>query len=98
MRELRARMEVVELGRQRDPLARDVSEPEGDELEEEASLMAKTPELRYFRLILGATSRPKPFLPMRGALLLNTSLTGLVSWTNILSMMRLRRTRRSHLQ
>ena len=39
MRELRDCMEAVELGRQRDPVERDVSEPEGDEQEEEAKLM-----------------------------------------------------------
>ena len=39
MREVRARMGAVELGRQRDPVEGDVSEPEGDEQEEEAKLM-----------------------------------------------------------
>ena len=47
MREIRARMEAVELGRQRGLMVGDVSEPEGDEQEEEATLMVETPELRY---------------------------------------------------
>jgi len=63
MKELRARMEAMELGRQRDPEAGDVSEPEEEEQGDEAVPMQETPELRYFRSILGATSRPKPELP-----------------------------------
>lgn len=41
-------MAAMELGRHRDPKARDVSEPKEEEHEEEATPMAKTPELRYF--------------------------------------------------
>ena len=63
MRELRARIVAMELGRQRDPVAGDVSEPEGDEQDEEAAPMAETPEMRCFPSILGATSRTKPELP-----------------------------------
>ena len=44
-------------------MAGDVSDPEGDEQEEEASLMAETLELRNFCSILEATSIPKPKLP-----------------------------------
>jgi hypothetical protein len=40
-----------------------VSEHEEEEQGEEAAPMQETPELRYFRSILGATSRPKPELP-----------------------------------
>lgn len=93
VRELRARMAAIELGRH--PVAEDVSEPEDEEHEEEAAPMAGTPEMRCLRSILGTTSRPKPEFPTyEGSLTLNTSLIGLVSWTNTLSMMRLRRTRR----
>jgi hypothetical protein len=52
-------MEAMELGRQRDPEAGDVSEPEEEEQGEEATPMQETPELRYFRSILGEISRPK---------------------------------------
>ena len=62
MRELRARLEAMETDRRRDPEAGDVSEPEDEEKREEVAPMQKTPELRYFRSILGATSRPKPEL------------------------------------
>ena len=63
MRELRARIASMELGRKRDPVAGYVSDPEGDDQDEEETPMAETPEMRYFRSILGATSRPKPKLP-----------------------------------
>ena len=53
-------MEAMETDRRRDREAGDVSEPEDEEQREEAKPMQETPELRYFRLILGATSRPKP--------------------------------------
>ena len=63
MRELRARPEAVETDRRRDPEAGDVSEPEDEEQREGAAPMQKTPELRYFRSILGANSRPRPNFP-----------------------------------
>ena len=59
MRELRARLKSMETNRQRDPEAGDVSEPEDEEQREEATPMQETLELRYFRSILGATSRPR---------------------------------------
>ena len=62
MRELQEHLEAMEIDRQRDPEAGDVSEPEDEEKREEVAPMQKTPELRYFRSILGATSRPKPEL------------------------------------
>ena len=48
MRELRSHIADMELGRQRDPVVGDVSEPEGDDQDEEATPMAKTFEMRYF--------------------------------------------------
>ena len=79
IRELRDRISTMELGRQRDPVAKDVSEPEGDEQDEEATPMVETPEMRYFRSILGATSRPKPKFPSYEG-----SLTAkhLINWIN----------------
>ena len=62
MRELQAHMEAMETYRQRDLEVGDVSEPEDEEQREEAAPMQETPELRYFRSILGATSRSKPEL------------------------------------
>ena len=59
MRELRACLEAMETDRRRDPEAGDVSEPEDEEQREEAALMQETLELRYFRRILGETSRKK---------------------------------------
>ena len=43
MRELRDLIATMELGRQRDLVAGDVSEPEGDEQYEEATPMVETP-------------------------------------------------------
>ena len=79
MRELRARIAAMELGRQRDPVAGDVSEPEGDDQDEEATPMAKTPKMRYFRSILGATSRPKPELPTYEGIL---TAEHIIDWIN----------------
>ena len=53
MGELRARLEAMEMDRRRDPEAGDVSEPEDEEKREEVAPMQETPELRYFRSILG---------------------------------------------
>ena len=79
VRELRARMPTMELGRQRDLVAGDVSELEKEEHEEEETPMVETPELGYFQLILGATSRPNPDLPTYEG-----SLTAeyLIDWIN----------------
>ena len=79
MRELRAHIVAMDLGRQRDPVAGDVSEPKGDDQDEEATPMAETPEMRYFRSILGVTSRPKPELPTyKGSL----TTEHLIDWIN----------------
>ena len=63
MRELRARLESTETDRRRHPEVGDISEHEDEEQREEAAAMQKTPELRYFKSILGATSRTRPKLP-----------------------------------
>lgn len=57
----------------------DVSEPEGDDQDEEATPMVETPEMQYFRSILGATSSPKLELPTYEG-----SLTAghLIDWVN----------------
>ena len=60
MRELRARLEAMETDKRRDPEAGDVSEPVDEEKRKEDAPMQETLELRYFRYILGATSRLKP--------------------------------------
>ena len=62
MRELQARLETMEIDRRRDPEVRDVSKTEDEEQREEVSPMKEKPELRYFKLILGENSRPKPEL------------------------------------
>ena len=62
MRELRACLESMETDRRRDLEAGDVSEPEPKEQRKEAAPMQETPELRYFRSILGANSRLNPEL------------------------------------
>ena len=49
--------------RRRDPEAGDVSETEDEEQREEDTPMQETPKIRYFRSILGATSRSKPEFP-----------------------------------
>ena len=63
MRELRAHLGAMEIDKWRDLEAGDVSEPEDEEQREEATPMQETPDLRYFRSILGASSRPKPEFP-----------------------------------
>ena len=52
----------METYRQRDPEVGDVSEPKDEEKREDAAPIQETPELRYFRSILGETSRSKPDL------------------------------------
>ena len=63
MRELRARLESMETDRRRHPEVGDISEHEDEEQREEPVPMQETPELRYFRSILGANSRPRPEFP-----------------------------------
>ena len=60
---MRAHLEAMEMDRRRDPEAGGMGEPEDEEQREEATLMQEIPELRYFRYILGATSRPRPEFP-----------------------------------
>ena len=48
MRELIARITTMELGKQRDPVASDASEPKGEDEDEEATPMEETPEMQYF--------------------------------------------------
>ena len=48
MRELRGHIVAMELGKQREPVARDVSDPKGDDQDEEATPMVESPEMRYF--------------------------------------------------
>ena len=69
----------MERGRQRYLVTGYVSEPEGDDQDEEETPMAETSELRYFRSILGATSRLNPELPTYEG-----SLTAkhLIDWIN----------------
>ena len=59
MRELWERLEAMETYRHRDPEVGDVSEPKSEEKWEEVETMLETPKLRYFRSILGVTSRLK---------------------------------------
>ena len=59
MRELKARLESMETNRRRDPEVGDVSEPKDEEQREEAAPLQEIPKLRYFRSILGVTSRPR---------------------------------------
>ena len=79
MRELRACIVAMKFDRQRDLVVGDVSEPEGDEQDEEATPMIETPKMRYFRSILRATSRPKPEFPTyEGSL----TVEHLIDWIN----------------
>ena len=79
IRELRAHIVAMKLGRQRDLVAGDVSEPKGYDQDEEATPMVETPKMQYFRSILGATSRPKPKLPTyKGSL----TTEHLIDWIN----------------
>ena len=79
MRELRARLEAMETDRRRDPEAGDVSEPEDEEQREEAAPMQETLELKYFRSIMGETSRPRPELPTYDGSLV---VEHLIDWIN----------------
>ena len=79
MRELRARLEAMETDNRRDPEAGDVSEPEDEEQREEAAPMQETPELRYFKSILGANSKPKPELSTYDGSLTAEHLTDWIS-------------------
>ena len=49
----------MEIDKWRDPEVGDVTKPEDEEKREEYAPMQETPELRYFRSILGETSRLK---------------------------------------
>ena len=63
IRELRARLEAMEIERRRDLEVGDISEPEDEEKREGVVPMQETPELRCSRSILGATSRPRLEFP-----------------------------------
>ena len=79
MRELRAHLEAMETDRRREPEAGDISELGDEEQREEVAPMQEMPELRYFRSILGATSRPKPeFTTYNGSLITEH----LIDWIN----------------
>ena len=79
MRELRACLESMETDRRRDPKSGDVSEPEDEEQREEAAPMKETPELRYFRSIMGVTSRLRPELTTYDGSLITEHL---IDWTS----------------
>ena len=70
MRELQACLEAMETDRWRDPEEGDVSETKDEDQREEAAPMQEIPELRYFRSILGETSRSKPELPTYDGILI----------------------------
>ena len=59
MRELWERLEAMETYRHRDPEVGDVSKPKSEEKWEQVEIMIETPNMRYFRSILGVTSRLK---------------------------------------
>ena len=79
MRELRARLEAMETEKQRDPEAGDVSETKDEEQREEAAPIQETPELRYFRSILGETSRLRLEFPTYDGSLVAEHLIDLIS-------------------
>ena len=54
MQQIQARLEAIEVGQHRDP--KDVSEPEAEEEEENVEL---TPDMRFFKSVLGSTSKPR---------------------------------------
>jgi len=64
MRRMRAQLEAVETGRQRDPEVGNVSEPEEEGQAEAEVPVQETAELRFLRSILGTSSRPRPELPV----------------------------------
>ena len=57
----------------------DVSEPEDEEQREEIAPMQETPELRYFRSILGETSRPRLDFPTYDGSIVAEHLIDLIS-------------------
>ena len=54
MQQIQAILEAIEVGHQRDP--EDVSEPEAEEEEENVEF---TLDMRFFKLVLGSTFRPR---------------------------------------
>ena len=54
MQQIQARLEAMETGQQRDP--ENVSEPEA---EEEGGNVELTPQMRFFKSVLGSTSKPR---------------------------------------
>ena len=68
--------------RRRDPQVGDISEPKDEEKREEAAPMQETPEIRYFRSILGETSRLKPDFPTYDGSLISKHL---IDWIRGLS-------------
>ena len=75
IRVVQARLEVMELGRHKEPDLGDVSdlEEEGNEQEEEAS--PESVEMKMLRSVLGSISRPKPSLSTYDG---NLSVEGLI--------------------
>ena len=69
----------METDKQRDLEEGDISEPEDKEQREEVALIQETPELIYFRSILGATSRSRLELPTYDGSLVAEHL---IDWIN----------------
>ena len=63
IRRLRARLEAVEMNRQRDPDIEDVNENKEEPLAEEREIVASLVEIRLLKAVIGASMRPKPKVP-----------------------------------
>ena len=58
MQQMQAKLEIMEMGNQRDADAGDVSEPEVESIEE-GEPAEVTPEIRFFKSVLGSTFKPR---------------------------------------
>ena len=65
------------MDKRRDREAEDLSEPEDEEKREEVAPMQEMPKLRYFRSILGVTSRQRPEFPTYDGILV---VEHLIDW------------------
>ena len=75
---MQARLEAVEMGNQGDAGDGDVSEPKAEATEKEESAEV-TPEMRFFKLVLGSTSKPR----LEGLVYtVGLNLEELIDWIN----------------
>ena len=63
IRRLQARLEAIEMNRQRDPDIADVSENEEEPIAEEIKIVAELVEIRLLKSVIGASMRPNIDVP-----------------------------------